>query len=69
MGDPQIDSNEVGRVHLGIVHVIDLESTQVAAREDALANLTFNELAELQGPLLPTLESWSRFVIEDIANL
>lgn len=63
------DSNEVGRVHLGIVHVIDLESTRVTAREDALSNLSFNELAELQGPLLPSLESWSRFVIEDIANL
>lgn len=63
------DSNEVGRVHLGIVHVIDLESTEVHANEDALANLSFNELAELQGPLFPRLETWSQFVIQDIANL
>ncbi len=63
------DSNEVGRVHLGIVHVIDLENTRVHAREDALANLCFSELAELQGPLLPNLETWSQFVIQDIANL
>lgn len=63
------DSNDVGRVHLGVVHVIDLENTRVTAREDALAELSFNELAELQGPLLPSLESWSRFVIEDIAHL
>jgi predicted NUDIX family phosphoesterase len=63
------DTNDVGRVHLGIVHVIELENTRVSAREDALANLAFSDLAELRGPLLPTLESWSRFVIEDIANL
>jgi predicted NUDIX family phosphoesterase len=63
------DSNEVGRVHLGIVHVIDVENTRITSKEDALANLSFNELVELQGPLLPTLETWSRFVIEDIANL
>ncbi|QJE98353.1 hypothetical protein [Luteolibacter luteus] len=63
------DSNEVGRVHLGIVHVIDLENTRVSAREDALANLEFNELAELQGPLFPHLETWSQHVIRDITNL
>jgi predicted NUDIX family phosphoesterase len=63
------DSNEVGRVHLGIVHVIDLEDTRVHAREDALANLSFHELVELQGTLFPNLESWSQHVIQDIANL
>jgi predicted NUDIX family phosphoesterase len=63
------DSNEVGRVHLGVVHVIDLENTRVHAREDALANLSFNELVELQGILFPNLESWSQNVIQDIANL
>ncbi|WP_035602641.1 hypothetical protein [Haloferula sp. BvORR071] len=63
------DSNEVGRVHLGIVHVIDVENTRISAREDALANLEFIELAELQGPLLPHLETWSQHVIRDIANL
>ena len=63
------DSNEVGRVHLGIVHVIDVENTRITAREDALANLEFIELAELQGPLLPYLETWSQHVIRDIGNL
>ncbi len=63
------DSNEVGRVHLGIVHVIELENTRVHAREDAIANLVFSELVELQGILFPNLESWSQHVIQDIANL
>jgi hypothetical protein len=34
-----------------------------------LANLSFNELVELQGILFPNLESWSQHVIRDIANL
>lgn len=63
------DSNEVGRVHLGIVHVIDVENTHITSREDALCDLRFSELAELQGPLFPRLESWSQHVIQDIANL
>ncbi len=63
------DSNEVGRVHLGVVHVIELENTRVHAREDALANLTFSELVQLQGQLFPNLDRWSKHVIRDIANL
>ncbi len=59
------DSNDVGRVHLGIVHVIDLENTAVHAREDALADLRFTELTELQGPLFQHLETWSQFAIRD----
>lgn len=63
------DGNDVGRVHLGIVHVIDLESTAVHAREDALADLRFNEITELKGPMFPSLETWSQFVIRDFENL
>jgi len=63
------DSNEVGRVHLGVVHVIDLENTRISAREDALSNLTFNELVELKGALLGQLETWSQHVIENYENL
>ncbi|MDB6078815.1 MAG: nudix hydrolase domain-like [Akkermansiaceae bacterium] len=63
------DSNEVGRVHLGVIHLIDVQSTQLSAREDALANLSFNELIELKGPLFGTLEGWSQHVIQDLENL
>jgi predicted NUDIX family phosphoesterase len=63
------DSNDVGRVHLGVIHIIDVENTRVSAREDALANLSFNELVELKGPLFPNLEAWSQHVIGDIENL
>lgn len=61
------DSNAVGQVHLGIVHLIDLESDAVVAREDALADLGFTELHELNGPCFERLETWSQFCIRHLA--
>ena len=62
------DSNPVGRVHLGLVHLVDLATPDVAARESALANLSFRSLAELRGPLHPALESWSRHCVDALGN-
>ena len=58
------DSNAVGRVHLGFVHLFDLESEEAQAREDALSELQFKSTADLRGPLYNTLESWSRFCVD-----
>lgn len=62
------DSNPVGRVHLGIVHVIELEDDDVRSNEDALADLTFTELEELRGPLFDRLETWSQFCVQHLAG-
>jgi predicted NUDIX family phosphoesterase len=62
------DSNPVGQVHLGIVHLVDLETDEVASREDALAELAFAPLAELNGPLFERLETWSQFCIRYLAE-
>jgi predicted NUDIX family phosphoesterase len=62
------DSNPVGQVHLGIVHLIDLDSGEVAAREDALSELAFTPLAELNGPLFERLETWSQHCIRHLAE-
>ncbi|MEM9081792.1 MAG: hypothetical protein AAGC74_14000 [Verrucomicrobiota bacterium] len=53
------DSNPVGQVHLGIVHLFELETNDVTANEDALANLAFQTKDDLLGQLLPKLETWS----------
>jgi predicted NUDIX family phosphoesterase len=53
------DSNAVGKVHLGIVHVFELASNEVTANEDALANLSFQSEEQLLGELLPQIETWS----------
>ena len=58
------ESNSVGQVHLGVVHMIDLESDQVKANEDAIANLGLLTLEELRGELYQPLETWSQLCVD-----
>jgi len=62
------ESNAVGQVHLGIVHLVDLKSDAVGSREDALLDLGFTPLAELNGPLFERLETWSQICIRHLAE-
>jgi predicted NUDIX family phosphoesterase len=63
------DSNAVGQVHLGVVHLFELTSREVSAREDALSDLQFKTLEELRGPLYEQLESWTRFCVDALDEL
>ena len=63
------DSNDVGKVHLGVVHMIDLETDDVRANEDAIANLALCSLDDLRGPLYDRLETWTRFCVDLIHEL
>lgn len=62
------DSNPVGQVHLGVVHLIELDAPAATAREDALTDLAFATLADLRGPLFDRLETWSQFCIQHLAD-
>lgn len=62
------DSNPVGQVHLGILHLVDLKSDSVTSREDALADLGFSALSELAGSRFGDLETWSGFCIRYLAE-
>lgn len=62
------DTNPVGQVHLGVVHLVDLESAAVTSREDAIANLGFAPLADLAGPMFESLETWSQHCIRHLAT-
>lgn len=62
------DSNAVGRVHLGIIHLVDLQSDAVTSREDALADLAFSPLTELRGELFDRLETWSAHCVRFLAD-
>lgn len=62
------ESNAVGQVHLGIVHLVDLKSDAVSSREDALADLGFTALSDLDGPWFDRLETWSQFCIRHLAG-
>jgi predicted NUDIX family phosphoesterase len=61
------ESNAVGQVHLGIVHLVDLKSDTVSSREDALSDLGFTALEELNGPAFERLETWSQFCVRHLA--
>lgn len=62
------DSNEVGRVHLGIVHVFELESAAVAKRESAIVQPTFFTPDELRARH-DTLETWSQLCVDRLNEL
>jgi len=63
------DSNDVGKVHLGVVHMIDLENDDVAANEDAIANLALCSLEDLRGDLYERLETWTKACVDVIEEL
>jgi predicted NUDIX family phosphoesterase len=62
------DSNEVGKVHLGVVHLFTLESDEVTSAEDNIENLTFLTLEEL-AERRDSLETWSRICLEGLLQL
>jgi predicted NUDIX family phosphoesterase len=58
------DSTPVGQVHLGIVHVFDLEQPKVESREQALIRSGFAPLAELREHR-QEFETWSQFLLDE----
>jgi predicted NUDIX family phosphoesterase len=61
------DSNPVGQVHLGIVHVFELAEPKVRRREQTLTRAGFATLAELRAQA-DEFETWSRFVLNALAE-
>ncbi len=57
------DGTPVGKVHLGIVHVFELEQPDVTPREQALARSGFAALTELRTQR-SEFETWSQFVLD-----
>ena len=62
------DTTEVGRVHLGIVHVFDLAQQKVEKREAMITNLAFLTKAELMARR-ESLESWSQICVDSLDRL
>ena len=59
------DRTPVGSVHLGVVHVFELEAATAYSREDALADGGFAPWAELLRSA-EQFETWSQFVLEHL---
>lgn len=62
------DSNEVGQVHLGVVHLFTLESDEVTPGEDNIENLRFLTLDELK-EIRDSLETWSQICVDGLCEL
>lgn len=62
------DSTEVGRVHLGIVHVLKLQQPKVQKREAMITGLSFLTKEELINRR-ESLESWSQICLDALDRL
>ena len=65
------DSNDVGRVHLGIVHVWDLETPDVAKRERKIRDSGFIDIDSLVHELATQrrrFETWSELLLRAFAD-
>jgi len=62
------DTTEVGRVHLGIVHIFHLAEQKVEKREAMITNLAFLTRAELTARR-ESLETWSQICLDSLDRL
>jgi predicted NUDIX family phosphoesterase len=62
------DSNDVGKVHFGIVHVLSLEKPLVKPREKSINETRFLNMSELQKDI-DKFENWSKICIQHIHHI
>jgi predicted NUDIX family phosphoesterase len=62
------ESNDVGRVHLGIVHIWILDAPKVNKREQMITQMAFMTPAELQ-EVQDTMETWSGLCLSHLADM
>lgn len=58
------DATPVGQVHLGIVHLFDLQQERVRRRESSLTDAGFAPLADLRRNA-SAFETWSQFLLAE----
>jgi predicted NUDIX family phosphoesterase len=59
------DDTDVGRVHLGIVHLADVDAPAVFPKEAGITEARFTPFSELMNRL-EEMESWSRICLEGL---
>jgi predicted NUDIX family phosphoesterase len=62
------DSNDVGQVHLGIVHLWTLDEPKVNRKEQMITQMGFMALPELQ-QVKDSMETWSQICLEGLAKI
>ena len=61
------DETEVGKVHLGVVHVLDIERPEVAPREDDIQDVQFTPLDQIAAEL-DHYETWSQIAVRALVE-
>ena len=62
------DSNEVGQVHLGVVHLWTLDKPNVTRKEQMITQMTFMGIDELN-EVRDTMETWSQLCLDGLGKL
>lgn len=62
------DSNEVGQVHLGVVHYWTLNAEKVTRKEQMITQMSFMEIDELRR-LADTMETWSSICLAGLEQM
>ena len=62
------DSNEVGSVHLGVVHHWALDAPKVSKREQMITQMAFMTPAELH-QVRDTMETWSQLCLDKLREI
>jgi predicted NUDIX family phosphoesterase len=62
------DSNEVGQVQLGIVHLWTLDEPKVNRKEQMITQMGFMSIPELQ-LVRDTMETWSQICFDGLAKM
>jgi len=62
------DSNDVGKVHLGIVHYWSLDSSEVQRREQMITQMSFMTVEQLRG-VRETMETWSQICLDGLKEM
>lgn len=62
------DTNEVGQVHLGVVHLWALDAPNVTKREQMITQMEFMGLDEL-ARVRDTMETWSQLCLDGLGSM
>jgi len=62
------DNNEVGQVHLGIVHLWTLDEPKVSRKEQMITQMGFMTIPELQ-QVKDSMETWSQICLDGLAKM
>lgn len=62
------DTNEVGQVHLGVVHLWSLEAPSVSKREQMITQMEFMDLEALAA-VRETMETWSQLCLDGLPQM